>query len=40
MPHVTREVTLPAEPDEVWNALTSEELLEQWLAEHRASHGS
>jgi uncharacterized protein YndB with AHSA1/START domain len=29
---VAREVTLPAGRDEVWEALTSEELLEQWLA--------
>jgi uncharacterized protein YndB with AHSA1/START domain len=29
---VAREVILPAGRDEVWEALTSEELLEQWLA--------
>jgi uncharacterized protein YndB with AHSA1/START domain len=29
---VTREVVLPAEPDEVWEALTEPERLEEWFA--------
>ena len=29
---VTRELVLPAEPEEVWDALTSPERLEEWLA--------
>lgn len=29
---VQRDVTLPAEADEVWQALTTEEGLEEWLA--------
>jgi uncharacterized protein YndB with AHSA1/START domain len=30
---VTRETLLPIGPDEVWDALTDPELLEEWLAE-------
>ena len=30
---VVREIDLAAEPDEVWDALTRPELLEQWLAD-------
>ena len=29
---VTRELVLPVEPDEVWDALTSPERLEEWFA--------
>jgi uncharacterized protein YndB with AHSA1/START domain len=29
---VTRELVLPAEPEEVWDALTSPERLEEWFA--------
>ena len=31
MPTVQREITVPAEVDEVWEALTDEELREAWL---------
>ena len=31
MPTVHREITVPAEPDEVWEALTDEDLREEWL---------
>jgi uncharacterized protein YndB with AHSA1/START domain len=30
--HVEREVVFPAEPDEVWEALTDPERLEEWFA--------
>jgi uncharacterized protein YndB with AHSA1/START domain len=30
---VSRDIELPAAPDEVWDALTSSELLEAWLGE-------
>jgi uncharacterized protein YndB with AHSA1/START domain len=29
---VTRELVLPADPDEVWDAVTNPERLEEWLA--------
>ena len=29
---VKREIVLPAEPDEVWSALTDSERLEEWFA--------
>jgi uncharacterized protein YndB with AHSA1/START domain len=32
-PEVTREIDLDACPEQVWDALTRPELLEQWLAE-------
>jgi uncharacterized protein YndB with AHSA1/START domain len=31
MPTVQREITVPAEPEEVWEALTDEALREAWL---------
>lgn len=31
MPSVQREITVPAEPDEVWEAITDEALREAWL---------
>ena len=30
--HVERDITVPAEPDEVWEALTDPERLEEWFA--------
>jgi uncharacterized protein YndB with AHSA1/START domain len=30
-PMVARDITLPVEPDEAWDALTDPELLEQWF---------
>src|SRR6476469_7610812 len=34
-PMVARDITLPVEPDEAWDALTDPELLAQWLGEDR-----
>jgi uncharacterized protein YndB with AHSA1/START domain len=31
MPSVQREITVPAAPDEVWEAITDEELRDAWL---------
>lgn len=31
---VTREIELPASPEDVWGSLTDSELLSQWLADH------
>jgi uncharacterized protein YndB with AHSA1/START domain len=36
MPTVEREITVPAEPDEVWEALTDEDLREEWLHDREA----
>lgn len=33
-PTVTREIVVPAERADVWDALTTDELLESWLAPH------
>ena len=33
MSDVTRDITLPVEPDEAWEALTDPELLAEWLGE-------
>jgi uncharacterized protein YndB with AHSA1/START domain len=30
---VARDITLPVEPDEAWDALTDPELLEQWFGD-------
>ena len=30
--HVERDITFPADPDEVWEALTDPERLEEWFA--------
>ena len=30
---VARDITLPVDPDEAWDALTDPELLEQWFGE-------
>jgi uncharacterized protein YndB with AHSA1/START domain len=32
---VARDITLPVDPDEAWDALTDPELLEQWFGEER-----
>jgi uncharacterized protein YndB with AHSA1/START domain len=32
MMQIEREIVVPASPDEVWEALTDEELLEEWFA--------
>jgi hypothetical protein len=32
-PMVARDITLPVEPDEAWDALTDPELLEQWFGD-------
>src|ERR687890_375056 len=32
-PMVARDITIPGEPDEVWEALTDPELLAQWLGD-------
>ena len=32
---VARDITLPVDPDEAWEALTDPELLEQWFGEER-----
>ena len=34
---VARDITLPVDPDEAWDALTDPELLAQWLGEDRAA---
>ncbi len=33
MPTIQREITVPADRDAVWEALTDEELLREWLAD-------
>ena len=32
-PMVARDITLPVEPDEAWDAVTDPELLEQWFGD-------
>jgi uncharacterized protein YndB with AHSA1/START domain len=34
---VARDIVLPADPDEVWEALTDPELLAEWLGDDRSA---